>query len=826
MALSVKLTSLILVFPILVAHLLKNEKNPSLPPFNKDTIPLSPPLTKGDLGGFLRNIFSKEFITFSTIAISLYLFLNPYSVLDFKNYWGSSDSVTALGNLFSFYRGKTFYWSDWRFSYNGTIPYWYHIKNLLFFGMGFALEAVSIIGIFYSIRKKEKGDKLLLSFMLPFFLIVGSWSVKTIRYILPLIPFLVIIGARFLIAFHSKNTNNFIKFISKLVIAIVILSAFIYSLAYINIYSSPDTRIQASDWIYENVKPGSVILLDNQYHYTVPLGSNRGLVGIESSKKPIFVEKILWESTRKKDQEYIKKHISSSLKDSDYIVVSEWYYKNYMNSSASKLAPVQYNFYKELFSGNLGYRLVKVFNSNPNILGKTFNDDNAELLFKVFDHPRIFIFKKSQFKSFNDLPNILFITIDTLRADHLGCYGYGKNTSPNIDSLAIKGVLFRNTISQIPVTNPSFATIFTSIYPHDHGAQNGMPLDNKFTTLAEILKQQGYITAAFVSGYPLVAKISGLQQGFDFYDDKLTKHLHKGLSPEYTERTADETTNLTIKWLKNNRDKKFFLWIHYYDPHGPYKPPSPYNRLFLEKEKKQLKIPFNKIEYYNRLDNISDANYYIAQYDGEIAFTDMHIGNILKELKKLKLTQNTLILFISDHGESLIEHNDYFDHGSNLYDEQIKVPFIISYPSSVPENKIIDNQVRCVDLMPTLLDFLGIQTSIKPEGRSLIPLIFGKKINSDSEAYSETFAPEVPMDKFSIRFKNSKFIFTPKTKIKEFYDIGSDPEELINIFNIKSLEAKTYEKKLFTWMGKYATRTKGEVSDTIKEKLKSLGYFQ
>lgn len=625
-------------------------------------------------------------------------------------------------------------------------------------------------------------------------MIVGSWRVKTIRYILPLIPFLVIIGARCLIDFHSKNTNNFIKFISKSVIAIVILSAFIYSLAYINIYSSPDTRIQASDWIYENVKPGSVILLDNQYHYTVPLGSNRGLVGIESQKMPIFTEKFLWQSTANKNQEYKREYIFKDLENADYIVVSEWYYNSYGNPYASKLAPVQYNFYKELFYGNLGYRLVKVFNSNPNILGKTFNDDNAELLFKVFDHPRIFIFKKSQFKSFNDLPNILFIAVDTLRADHLGCYGYSKNTSPNIDSLAIKGVLFRNTISQIPVTNPSFTTIFTSIYPHDHGALNGIPLDKKYTTLTKILKQRGYTTAAFVSGYPLVAKISGLQQGFDLYDDNLTKHLHSGASPEYMERTADQTTDSAIKWLSSNVDKKFFLWIHYYDPHAPYKPQPPYNKLFIDKKKNLINIPLKKIEYYSRLDKITDGNYYISQYDGEIAFTDMYIGKVLKKLEELKLTKNTLILFISDHGESLIEHDTYFDHGSNLYDEQIRVPFIISYPSSVPENKIIDNQVRCIDLMPTLLDFLGIQTSIKTEGISLIPLIFGKKINPDSEAYSETFAPEVPMDKFSIRFKNSKFIFTPKTKIKEFYDIGSDPEELVNIFNIKSLEAKTYEK--------------------------------
>jgi len=838
LALSVKLTSLILFLPIFVAHLLKNGtlisqqerkgngKNPPISPFSKGGLDESPPLTKGGKGGLLKKIFSKKSIIFTMIAITLYFILNPYSILNFKEYWSSTDSITSLGNLLSFYHREPFDWNDWRFSYNGTIPYWYHIKNLLFFGMGLPLEIISLVGIFYSLKKMEKSDKFLLAFILPFFLIVGSWSVKTLRYILPLIPFIIILGSRFLLNLHSKKENIPIKIFSKIAIIVVIISAFIYSLSYANIYSLPDTRIQASDWIYKNVQRGSTILLDDQYHYTVPLGSNRGLVGVESSKKPIFTEKILWESTKDKDQEYIKNHIKERLKDVDYIVVSEWYYHSYSNPLAPKLAPAQYNFYKGLFSGNLGYRIVKVFNSSPKLFGKVFNDNRAELLFKVFDHPKIFIFRKSHFESVDDQPNILFLTVDTLRADHLKCYGYSKNTSPNIDRLARKGVIFKNTISQFPQTNPSFASIFTSVSPHDHGALNGIPLDKKFITLAEILKRQGYMTGAFISGYPLVAKVSGLNQGFDLYDDKLTKHLHKRLSSEYVERTADETTDLALKWLKNNKDKRFFLWLHYYDPHAPYKPQPPYNKLFVDKKKKATNIPFEKIEYYSRLDNISDVNYYISQYDGEIAFADMNIGNILKRLDELNLTKKTLILFISDHGESLTEHNTYFDHGSILYDEQIKVPFIISYPSFIPENKIIETQVRCIDVMPTILDFLGIPFLKEMRGTSLIPLIFGEHKFPPQEAFSEVLAPGVQLEKFSIRFKNLKFIFTPKTKVKEFYNLESDPGELVNIIDKKSLQAKVLEKKLFNWMGKYDTKPKKEVSDTIKEKLKSLGYFQ
>jgi len=375
LALSVKLTAIILFLPVIIAHLLRESGTTSR--------------------SNSRKICSKEFICLSVITVLLYLFLNPYSVLDFKNYWGLNESVTVLGNFFSFYQNKAYDWNDWRFSYNGNVPYWYDINNVLFFGMGIALELISGIGLIYSLKKREKSDKFLLVFVIPFFLIVGSWKVTTMRYILPLIPFVLILGARFLIDINSGARVKTVKYFSVLVIILVVLSTSFYSLSYANIYSVPDTRIQASDWIYENVKPNSVIVLENQYHYTVPLGSNRGLVGVEKSKKPIYNEKILWEYTDNRDQEYIKNHIKDRLLGADYIIVSEWYYKNYTNRLASKLAPAQYGLYKDLFSGTLGYRLIKTFDSSPNLLGKVFDEVQAELLFKVFDHPKIFIFKKS-----------------------------------------------------------------------------------------------------------------------------------------------------------------------------------------------------------------------------------------------------------------------------------------------------------------------------------------------------------------------------------------------------------------------------------------------
>ncbi len=294
-------------------------------------------------------------------------------------------------------------------------------------------------------------------------------------------------------------------------------------------------------------------------------------------------------------------------------------------------------------------------------------------------------------------PNVLFITVDTLRSDHLGCYGYDRIKTPNIDGLAERGTLFKNAISQVPLTLPSHSSIFTSTYPQFHNVRdNGRHrLDQSAVTLAEIMQEKAYATAAFVSAFVLDSRFK-LDQGFETYDDRLEEGVRKRtLELLDEERTAGEVTAAAIKWLRDNKDKRFFLWVHYFDPHDIYNPPSPYREIYK--------------------DNL---------YDGEIAFTDEHIGVLLSALRELEVDEKTFIVFTSDHGEGLGEHDEPA-HSVFVYDTTLKVPLILSYPGLIPQGKVIEEQVRLVDIMPTVLDFLHVEKNSEVQGTSLIRLIRG-----------------------------------------------------------------------------------------------------
>ncbi|MHC4457165.1 MAG: sulfatase-like hydrolase/transferase [Planctomycetota bacterium] len=222
-------------------------------------------------------------------------------------------------------------------------------------------------------------------------------------------------------------------------------------------------------------------------------------------------------------------------------------------------------------------------------------------------------------------PNVVLIGVDTLRADHLKCYGYDRETSPEVDELAKESVLFSECISHIPTTTPSFASILTSKRPISHGVLGnnfiGYRLDNRHMTLAELLKNRGYNTAAFVSGWTL-RRNSNLTQGFDVYDD-------------HRERKAELVNKEVFRWLEKHKKRKFFLFVHYFDPHAKYEPPPPYDGYFTYTTKPH---DISKIPPHLRYRNISDPSFYIAKYDGEIKYTDYHIGQLLKKISELELT--------------------------------------------------------------------------------------------------------------------------------------------------------------------------------------------
>jgi len=371
--------------------------------------------------------------------------------------------------------------------------------------------------------------------------------------------------------------------------------------------------------------------------------------------------------------------------------------------------------------------------------------------------------------------NVLIIGVDTLRPDHLGCYGYDRK----------QGVLFENVISQAPWTLPSFATVFTSLYPTQHGAVlKDSRLSTHFPTLAMMLLKNGYSTGAIINA-PFLRPEYKVDRGFEHYN----------YAPPFADRVADGTTDDALSWIDRHIDEPFLMFVHYFDPHLPYKPPAPYDTLFYPDYAGELPSTFS-------LDLIPDAretdfavmgelppedwDYIKALYDGEIAFTDAEVGRLLRELDARGLKENTLVIFLSDHGEEFYEHKGY-EHGHALYNEVIKVPLIVSLPGKIRENATVTEYVRLLDITPTVLDILGIETSVHLEGASLMPLISGEGTPTTPDGvllpagigYSEAmlYGPErKSLTAYPWKYINQTVAGDPK-----FFNLESDPGELNNL---------------------------------------------
>jgi len=346
--------------------------------------------------------------------------------------------------------------------------------------------------------------------------------------------------------------------------------------------------------------------------------------------------------------------------------------------------------------------------------------------------------------------NILLITVDTLRADHLGVYGYSRIRTPNIDRLGKSGVLFSRAFSHVPLTLPSHCSILTGTLPLLHGVRdNGYRLPNTVPTLAEILKAEGYRTAAFVGAFPLDSRF-GLSRGFDTYDDLYgSRNVIRDLS--FVERKADDVNKKAFAWLEANQRDAFFVWIHYFDPHAPYEPPEPFNQ-----------------EYRGR------------EYDGEIAYTDAAIGRLLGEMEKLDLLGRTLVVLTADHGESLGEHKEA-THGIFVYDATLHVPLVFSGSKISPPGRTVQAQVGLIDIAPTVLDFVEKPPGRLMQGRSLVRLMRRDEALSETPCYVESVAAMLdrnwaPLQ--GLRMGDWKFIEAPDP---ELYDLETDPSESQNV---------------------------------------------
>ncbi len=324
-------------------------------------------------------------------------------------------------------------------------------------------------------------------------------------------------------------------------------------------------------------------------------------------------------------------------------------------------------------------------------------------------------------------PDVLLITIDTLRADFVHSYGFSREITPNMDALAARGVLFETAIAASTATVPAHASIMTSRYVREHsvGSENGATRLTGVTTLAESLRSAGYDTAAFVSNVVLKTR-TGLDQGFDVYDDLLpSSEANRG---EYFERTADDTAGRALAWLAQPRDRPFFLWVHLQDPHGPYTPPGAWadavDEVPLRTDRVLSVLPVNRgrggIPSYQALVGIRRAPRYAALYAGEIAFTDHWVGELLAAVDG----DDAVIALTADHGESLDENGFFFQHGHTTTPEQALVPLIVVAPGIAPRR--IEGVTSHVDIAPTLLELAGLAKLEAASGISLVPALRGE----------------------------------------------------------------------------------------------------
>jgi arylsulfatase A-like enzyme/Flp pilus assembly protein TadD len=390
--------------------------------------------------------------------------------------------------------------------------------------------------------------------------------------------------------------------------------------------------------------------------------------------------------------------------------------------------------------------------------------------------------------------NLLLITLDTTRADRLGCYGHKPAETPTLDSLAARGTLFTDALSQAPLTLPSHCSIMTGRYPREHGVRdNGVnALGSTPPTLASIFKEHGYDTAAFVASFVLDSRF-GLDRGFDTYSDDMGEVTFKTQPLEW-QQTADVVTDRALAWLEGKKDRPFFCWVHYYDPHQPYAPPP----------------AFRKPE--------------VEPYDGELAFVDSELKRLLGGFEAAQLTDRTLIVVVGDHGEAFDEHGEQ-GHSNFVYDVNVHVPMIFSHPAVIPAAKRIPAIVELVDVFPTVLDLFGFKPPAGLLSRSLAGGLSGGKLD-DAAAYAES---NYVFDSFGWAeqraLTTTRWKYVSSTK-PQLFDRQADARERENVI---AAQPKVAAKMLAELKGRYAAMTPGQavaapLDQAARDALSKLGY--
>src|SRR6266481_5747345 len=395
-------------------------------------------------------------------------------------------------------------------------------------------------------------------------------------------------------------------------------------------------------------------------------------------------------------------------------------------------------------------------------------------------------------------PDIYLVTIDTLRADHVHCYGYERVRTPALDALAKDGIRFAQAFTPSPITNTSHTTILTGLLPSSHGVTDfAVPLAATHPTWAELLKQKGYHTAAFIGAVILDSKTlaPGLDRGFDFYDNFPT-HAETKSRWGRVARRGMEVVQHAEAWLTAHPTGPRFVWIHLYDPHDPYEPPPPYSETYKD-----------------------------HLYDGEIAYADSALANFVAYLKKTGRYENALIVVVGDHGEGLGEHHED-THGIFLYDSTTHVPLIMKRPAQGNAAKVVEAQVRTTDILPTVTDLLHVPPPPLLDGESLKPYLHSSETR-DRVALGETDYPLrfgwAPLR--SVRAEGFKFIEAPRP---ELYDLRADPGELTNNYQPQNSTAQKFRALLAEVRAKTPPPSSADAASAAasgaNDQLKALGY--
>lgn len=418
--------------------------------------------------------------------------------------------------------------------------------------------------------------------------------------------------------------------------------------------------------------------------------------------------------------------------------------------------------------------------------------------------------------------NVVILSIETQRADHLGCYGYSRNTSPFIDSIAKEGILFENHFTSQSSTWPSLTSMLTSLYPVSTSVRiNGDMLPPDIPTLADILEKNGYETAAFLGAFCKAGR---------FFNHKVCSN----------DRIIVKEAN---KWLEQNADKPFFMWMHFKAPHYPYTPPEKYD-VFTDKNyngkydgsKKSVDdITLDRIKLSDK-----DLNHIISLYDGEVLLADAYIRRVYKKLENLGLADKSIIIITADHGEDLYQRNFYFYHSASIYDSTLHIPLIIRLPGSTITGKRVRDIVENIDIAPTILELLHIPRPSHFEGKSMLSLIQNDSAQDDlSIALGERWVK--PSNILSIRTRKWRYIYNPdnihpqsikpiyKYKIdeEELYDLEKDPGEVNNIVaQHPDIVEELRKKMLALYPSGKGNKEAIKADEETLEQLRALGYIE